>query len=127
MDTEAVLRFIKAVRQHFPTTKKTEAEEADWVRSMAYILRDYVATELAYAAEQIITTRDKRGFPLPAECLKHCAHARQVIKTRTTVANIVQLVAPKEPRPGLEIWRERDEEWRKDKERTRARKAARDA
>lgn len=118
-----MVRFIKSIRQHFPTAKKTEQEEADWVRSMAYILRDYVSSELAYAAEQIITTRETRGFPLPSECLKACAHARHVMKTRTTVANMQALVTCKEPKPGLEIWRERDEEWRKDKERSRARKA----
>ena len=112
-DIEAVIKFIKAVRQHFPTAKKTEDEDRDWVRSLAYILREYVASELAFAAETIINTREARGFPLPKECLKACAHAREVIRTRTMVTS-EPVVKEREIEPGYLIWRRRDEAWRKE-------------
>src|SRR5262245_58749885 len=95
-DTEAVGKFIKVIRQHFPTGKKTEEEERDWVRSMAYILRDYVSSELAMAAETIVNTRETRGFPLPSECLKACSHARNLIRMRSSLATVAALPAPKD-------------------------------
>lgn len=106
--------FIKSVRQHFPTAKKSADEERDWVRSIAYILREYVASELAFAAETIIKTRETRGFPLPTECLKACAHARNVIRIRTSVLTpeALALAAKPDPEPGFLIWRKRDEGWR---------------
>jgi hypothetical protein len=120
-DIEAVIAFIKTVRQHFPTPKKSEDEDRDWVRSMAYILRDYVASELAFAAETILKTRETRGFPLPAECLRACAHARTVIRVRTTVTQPV--LQKDSPEPGMLIWKRRDAEWRE----KRKQKALRDA
>jgi hypothetical protein len=118
-DIDAVVKFIKAVRQHFPTAKKTEDEERDWVKSMAYILRDYVASELAYAAEQIITKRETRGFPLPSECLKACAHARSMIRLRSTVVEHARIEPQKQLEPGYLIWRRRDQERREELRRKR--------
>lgn len=84
------------------------------MRSMAYILRDYVSSELAMAAETIVNTRETRGFPLPSECLKACAHARNLIRMRSSLATVAALPAPKdrEIEPGMYRERRRDEEYR---------------
>ena len=110
-NTDAVARFISEVRQHFSTPKRNEAEEKLWLKSLANVLRDYVPSELEHAAKAIIDTRELRYFPLPSECLKACAHARTVIRARSTVALLNTPEKPTTTECGRERRRREDRAW----------------
>jgi hypothetical protein len=74
---EKVTRFINLLKANFTQRFESPEQELEWTKSMLRELRGFDPVILERAATDIIRTRKYRNFPMPAECLEACFHAKK--------------------------------------------------
>jgi len=72
--------FIDPMLLQFALPRPAENNRKAFFMDYAEALRDFTADELAYAAKWLKTTRETRTFPVIADCLEACKHARKAIR-----------------------------------------------
>lgn len=72
--------FVTPMLLQFTLPKSADEDRKAFFRDYAEALGDFTSHELQHAAKLLKTTRTSRTFPVIADCLEACKHARDTLQ-----------------------------------------------
>jgi hypothetical protein len=71
-DQIVITTFVRPLKAAFGSPRKAEDDAIEFMAGYVRVLRAYPASVLTQAVDHILSNRDKRGWPLVAECKAVC-------------------------------------------------------